>query len=77
MWLVKYNTIDVDNSTKHFREKENALTEAINHLREEGCDDVEMTFKDDGSICLEGSFLHHLGVIRVYCSEVKLADCLL
>lgn len=69
VWVVRRSSGDIV-----FKDSKDAFAKAKEYLMNEvECDEIVETVINDGLVCFEGSFVHHLGVVKIYClrQEVK------
>ena len=69
VWVVKYqsNSYLYDNNIV-FADKQSAIAKAEKLLYEEECDEVKIV-DEPNFLYLEGSWVHQLGVTRVFITE--------
>lgn len=69
VWVVKYqgSSYLYDNNIV-FADKQSAIAKAKEWLNKEGCDEVKIV-NEPNFFYLEGSWVHQLGVIRIFITE--------
>ena len=71
IWIVKYqgSSYLYDNNIA-FTDKQSAIAKAKEWLNKEECDKIKIV-DEPNFFCLEGSWVHQLGVIRVFITECE------
>ena len=72
VWIVKYQSSSYlyDNNIA-FTDKQSAIARAKEWLNEEECDSIKIV-DEPNFFYLEGSWVHQLGVIRVFITECEI-----
>ena len=72
VWIVKYQSSHYlyDNNIA-FADKQSAIASAKEWLNELECDEVKIV-DEPNFFCLEGSWDHQLGVVRVFITECEI-----